>query len=938
MRKPLSLLLALVLTLSLCVTAFAGSAAETTVLRLTGDAADQVVNLSDGQRVNENKDLAVRLRVQTDPGAQEYTVALNGKSVPADHSTSRYHFYYMPAKYLRSGETTLSVNNADETAVSIASAEELKAFRDRVNDGETALNAVLTADIALDKTEAWTPMNGYTGTFDGGSHTISGLLVENAAQKAGFISTAGSGAVIRNLTITDSSFSGSNSRIGAFVGYTEGAVTFENCHTAADVSVTGSSGVGGLFGGGNTAKAFITMTNCSNAATVTATGGSNTNGVGGLIGTAPNGTDITGSCNLGKVQATSTSAVATGGLVGASNTGSSKPAKTATLTNVYNTGAVTSAATSTQYVGGLLGNATWGCTISQAYGTMTVQTGSGYGGIITGYVANTVTVSNIYIELIRGQNQNCKAAIFDSAGLLSSAEKMFNDTEMKDLSKLSKLGDAFAEDENSINGGYPVLAWQNPAPAQTAQVTVRVNGLDKVAQLPADGSTDPTKPTDVAVEYTYEEAGGNMARVLFKDLSDGVTLGGGFDSKTGAVTNTLTQLEEGYTGQQLFFYKDPKAQTKSAKVLWTDGDGGNHYYTITVKRAAQDGYVLAPGSGSNESAPGGANAYDAATGCVTGMIKGYAAAPFTYHDLTLFNSGKTTSTTTSPVFPADATALYYLKDGVTVYFARPGRYWVPASVEKDGVTYTGEAPFLAVWTLTILNAQLEKAKAVQTDSAFAALPESVQQEFNAIVDRLTAGSGNMSGNVMVNAKGAITTGDDATDIQARDFGGKQIFTERLLEGDECALMDLMAIFETYKSDKSLGQYQAQAYQKIASLGLSSFTDVTTEAQKTSYIAYKQAKWDLLKTTDLDGINAILTKLGLEAIEAPQVTLGDIDNNGEINMDDVALLIRYCNNLTDLTDTQKAAAELDGNGELNMDDVALLIRYCNNLLSVFPAQK
>ena len=221
------------------------------------------------------------------------------------------------------------------------------------------------------------------------------------------------------------------------------------------------------------------------------------------------------------------------------------------------------------------------------------------------------------------------------------------------------------------------------------------------------------------------------------------------------------------------------------------------------------------------------------------------------------------------------------------------------------MTYTGEAPFLAVWTLTALNAQLEKAKAVQADSAFTALPESVQQEFGAIVDRLTAGSGNMSGNVMVNADGAIATGDDtATDIQARDFGGKQILTERLLEGDECALMDLMAIFETYKADKTLGQYQAQAYQKIAALGLSCFTEVTTEAQKTSYIAYKQAKWDLLKTTDLDGINAILTGLGLEAIEAPQVTLGDIDNNGEINMDDVALLIRYCNNLLSVFPAQK----------------------------------
>ena len=31
------------------------------------------------------------------------------------------------------------------------------------------------------------------------------------------------------------------------------------------------------------------------------------------------------------------------------------------------------------------------------------------------------------------------------------------------------------------------------------------------------------------------------------------------------------------------------------------------------------------------------------------------------------------------------------------------------------------------------------AKAVQADTAFMALPESVQQEFNAIVDRLTAG-------------------------------------------------------------------------------------------------------------------------------------------------------------------------------------------------------
>lgn len=475
--------------------------------------------------------------------------------------------------------------------------------------------------------------------------------------------------------------------------------------------------------------------------------------------------------------------------------------------------------------------------------------------------------------------------------------------------------------------------------AQTASVTVRVNGVDKVVELPADGSTDHKNPTALTADYAYEEVSGDVDRVFFKDPSEGVTLCTGFVFSTGDISGSLTLMDEGYTGQQLFFYKDPKSQSKTAYVLWTDGEGVKHYYTVSAKRAAQPGYVLAPNMLAKESDPGDANTYDTTTGYVTMIFKGYAQAPFSNYDLALFNDGKASTTTTSPVFPTDEAGLYYLKDGTTAYFARPGRYWLPASVEKDGMTYTGEAPFMATWTLTSLNAQLEKAKAVQASDEFKALPGSVQAQFNAIVDRLTTGSSNMSGSVMVNAAGKITTGDDVTDIQARDFGGKQIFTERLLEGDECALLDLMAIFETYKTDKALGQYQAEAYAKIAALNVNSFTDVTNAAQKTLYSQAKQAKWDLLKTTDLKGINTILTSLKLDSITPaePQVTLGDVDGNGEINMDDAALLIRYCNNLTTLTDEQKAAAELNGNGEINMDDAALLIRYCNNLLASFPAQ-
>ena len=470
--------------------------------------------------------------------------------------------------------------------------------------------------------------------------------------------------------------------------------------------------------------------------------------------------------------------------------------------------------------------------------------------------------------------------------------------------------------------------------AEGASVTVKVGNVQEVVTLPADGSTDVANPTAVTVKFENPGSDAAMDRIYF-DMPEGVTLGTGLSK--GVISGNLTKLDAGYTSDQLFFYKDPKAQTKSVNAIWNDGTE-DHYYTITVKRAAQEGYVLAPGSSSNESNPAGANTYNAVTGCVTAMVKGYAAAPFTFHDLTLFNAGKTSGTTVSPVFPTDETGLYYLKDGTTVYFARPGRYWIAASVEKDGVTYEGEAPFLVTWNLTALKAHLEAAKTVQASDEFKTLPESVQAQFNAVVDRLTAGSTNMSGNVMLTADGKIAAdGDTATNIQARDIGGKQIFTERLLEGDECALLDLMAIFETYKTNKALGQYQAEAYAKIAALNVNSVTDVTA-AQKTLYSQVKQAKWDLLKTTDLKGINAILTNLKLEEITPaePQVTVGDIDGNGKITLKDATLLLQHVNKVATLENSQLAAADINGDGKITLKDATLLLQYVNKIIDVLPS--
>lgn len=944
MKKMLSLFLALVMALSLCVTAFAENAAGTSVIRLMGDAADQVVDLKSGQHLSADSSTLVRLNVLDDPGAEEYTVTLDGEKLTPDHSTSQYHFYAVPAAK-KSGVATLNVSTQADmgaNAVSIATAKELAAFRDRVNNGETTLNAILTADIALDKSETWTPIGTsstmYAGIFDGNGHTISGLNVTGANN--GLFKMTGA-ATIQNLTISDSTIGdGSNrSLLGAFVGRIKDSTTLINCHTTDTVIVSGGA-VGGLVGGTDTADAAFTLTmeRCSNAAAVSGSAISAKMGVGGLVGVLRNGGTIKDCFNTGTVTNKSASgSPAVGGLVGSVYNDSDLKTPL-TLTDVYNTGSITAASSGTRCAGGLVGNAAWGFEMTNAYGTMTVKVGDSYGGIIVGTVQNTVSVSNIYSELIRGKNADCHVYLNDGAGKMSAVKdnKMFNDTEMKAPDKLlAQLGETFAEDTANINNGYPVLAWQSAAPESAAQLTVSVGGVEVPVTLPADGSTDPSAPTDVPVDFENPGSDAMMDRIYF-DMPEGVTLGTGLSK--GVISGNLTKLDAGYTGQQLFFYKDPQAQKKSVNAIWNDGTV-DHYYTITVKRAAQEGYVLAPGSSSNESNPAGANTYDAVTGCVTARVKGYAEAPFTYHDLTLFNAGKASGTTVSPAFPTDKTGLYYLKDGTTVYFARPGRYWIPASVEKDGVTYEGEAPFWATWTLTVLKAQLDKARAVQGSDEFKALPESVQTQFNAVVEHLTAGSANMSGFVMLRADGKIAgDGDTATDIQARDLGGKEIVTERLLEGDECALLDLMAIFETYKTDKALGQYQAEAYAKIAALNVNSFTDVTTAAQKTLYSQVKQAKWDLLKTTDLEGINAILTNLKLDNITPaePQVTVGDINGDGKITLKDATLLLQHVNKVATLENSQLAAADINGDGKITLKDATLLLQYVNKIIDMLPS--
>lgn len=85
------------------------------------------------------------------------------------------------------------------------------------------------------------------------------------------------------------------------------------------------------------------------------------------------------------------------------------------------------------------------------------------------------------------------------------------------------------------------------------------------------------------------------------------------------------------------------------------------------------------------------------------------------------------------------------------------------------------------------------------------------------------------------------------------------------------------------------------------------------------------------------LNVDASVMAAYAMTLEELKYGDLNGDGEINMDDAAMLIGYCNGVQELTEEQQAAAELNGDSVLNIEDAVLLIKYCNNVISRFPVE-
>ena len=231
---------------------------------------------------------------------------------------------------------------------------------------DRSINCTLTADIDLTGKD-WTPIgtnfyNSYTGTFDGGGHTIKGLTVTTNDQYVGLFGRLGKAGTVKNVVMEGVQITSNHSLgyAGGVAGFSWGG-TIENCSVSG--SVSGTVSVGGVVG----IQWEASITGCSSSATV-----KGMVQVGGVAGETNLGATMAACYATGNVtiEIDPIDNILGGGLVGF-NAGSSVLA-------CYATGNVTSTGSSTGnvHIGGFLGgNYT---TVTACYWKNNHEQGIGY--------------------------------------------------------------------------------------------------------------------------------------------------------------------------------------------------------------------------------------------------------------------------------------------------------------------------------------------------------------------------------------------------------------------------------------------------------------------------------------------------------------------------------------------------------------------------------
>ena len=194
--------------------------------------------------------------------------------------------------------------NDNLSVFTIVNKDQLKEFADKVNSGISFAGKTVKLAADLDMTEVtWTPIGSlspkhyFSGTFDGGNHTISNLKVEVTDGAAGLFGAVQNCVAIKNVKLSNVNVS-SNHYAGALVGWFQenGSTktpTISDCSVSNATIKVSPNTVNNGYDNGDKAGALVgyaasnvNITNCS-VITATVTGYRD---LGGIVGHANSNT------------------------------------------------------------------------------------------------------------------------------------------------------------------------------------------------------------------------------------------------------------------------------------------------------------------------------------------------------------------------------------------------------------------------------------------------------------------------------------------------------------------------------------------------------------------------------------------------------------------------------------------------------------------------
>mgnify|MGYP004491939951 CR=1 FL=1 len=324
----------------------------------------------------------------------------------------------------------------------INSREGLTTLANEVNNGDSKSGKIiyLTSDLdlggkfdsdgnALDGNISWTPIgtnsNPFSGTFDGNGHIISNMYV-NDNEKTGIFNFVLYGE-IKNLGIENSYILTQSSLAAGIVGQLKNG-EISNCYNAATVSGEGAGGIVNFTDNSN-------IKNCYNIGIINGNSKQFSGGIVDYFGNSNNKSIIRNVYNTGEVSCKINAAGIAGGLQGI-------------IENSYNFGAVNG-----DYCSGGTAGQMFTYTYPIIKNSYNVAKSSGGGIAGCPYESYEYKLNNNYYLK---DTADYGFYYFKSD---EGAEPLSQD-EMPNVMSVINGDNAFVEDTNNINNGYPILKWQ----------------------------------------------------------------------------------------------------------------------------------------------------------------------------------------------------------------------------------------------------------------------------------------------------------------------------------------------------------------------------------------------------------------------------------------------------------------------------------------------